>query len=432
MRIQTVIFKQAAAASIAVALIGCDNADNQPVNLPVSAEAEETISFLAVGDAGYHYSYQKEEFYEQPLRTVEAVRKAEFVEWTEEDHKPAGEFVTSPLYFHQGIGGYIDASGLYPVGAAMKAYCDVKECEFGLMTGDNIYPNGATLGADQKDDPTRFQDIFIDPYVGLGANKEDFKIYVGLGNHDWKTSREGAMAQVAFHESAEQTYMDGIFYRVVPPSTNGDVEIFVIDTEVMLAGEDVLDGILNPDGTEKMHSEIDAPEDWAKPANDAERAMAEWLEDALISSTAKWKFVLGHHPLWSSGGSKFEEAKAMRRMILPTLCKYADGYFAGHEHSLEIHSDTCEETPDGRTEKPLVQILSGAGAKQRSVHSTFKEQQDRNNQQMQAHYARGMVWGFVHMELTGDMAKATIVTTPDNGSGTANGDFEFEFERRSN
>ena len=152
------------------------------------------------------------------------------------------------------------------------------------------------------------------------------------------------MAQVAFHENADQTYMDGIFYRVSPPSTNGEVEIFVIDTEVMLAGEPVLDGVLNPDGSEKVHNILDEPDEWAKPANDAERTMTAWLENALASSTAKWKFVVGHHPLWSSGGSKFEQAKVMRRLILPTLCKYADAYFAGHEHSLEVHTDNCETT----------------------------------------------------------------------------------------
>lgn len=410
-------------------LTGCVSLEHER---SLTSAEDGTIGFLAVGDTGYHYSYQKSELYENPFKTVEAVRTAEFEEWTKEDYKPAEEFATAPLYFHQGVGGYIDASGLYPVGTAMKNYCMRAKCQFGVMTGDNIYPDGATLGTDGKDDLTRFQDVFVDPYVGLGANQSEFKIYVALGNHDWKTSRAGAMAQVAYHENAKQTYMDGLFYRVTPPSSNGEVEIFVIDTEVMLAGQKVLESELNPDGSETVHNELEVPDPWTRPSNEAERNMIGSLENSLKSSTAKWKFVLGHHPLWSSGGSKFEQAKAMRRLILPTLCKYADAYFAGHEHSLEIHTDSCETNPDGQSAKPFVQILSGAGAKQRSIHSPFKAHQDKMNPQMHAQYVRGMIWGFAHITLAGDTATATMVTTPNDGSGAPVIDYRFKFEHRSN
>ena len=38
----------------------------------------------------------------------------------------------------------------------------------------------------------------------------DFRIYAALGNHDWKTSRAGAMAQVRLPRTDAPFYMDGL------------------------------------------------------------------------------------------------------------------------------------------------------------------------------------------------------------------------------
>ena len=40
--------------------------------------------------------------------------------------------------------------------------------------------------------------------------------------------------------------------------------------------------------------------------------MAQWLEQSLADSPARWKIVMGHHPIWSSAGSKFQQARMMR------------------------------------------------------------------------------------------------------------------------
>ena len=47
-------------------------------------------------------------------------------------------------------GGYVPASGMMPVARAMRAYCQTTRCDAGMMLGDNIYPDGATLGADGR------------------------------------------------------------------------------------------------------------------------------------------------------------------------------------------------------------------------------------------------------------------------------------------
>ena len=394
-----------------------------------SPQGNSTVSFIAFGDAGYHHKYQSSWLANRPFLTKQDFIDDERRSWIRKN-RPIEEFVPSPLHFHKEIGGYIMKSGQQPVADAMKAWCETNTCEFAMMPGDNIYPNGATLGADGKDDSTRFQDIFVTPYQGFGDTVQDFKIYTALGNHDWHTSREGAMAQVDFLEASKKYYMDGIIYQAKPPAGNGEVELFIIDTEVLLSGVDVPKNKLNEDGSEKRHNELDKRKAWTSPATEQEKNMVAWLDDALKASTAKWKIVMGHHPLWASGGTKFEQGHVLRGLILPSLCRYADVYVAGHEHTLEVHTDSCETVEGVKASGPLVQILSGAGGKQRSINSKFKIIQDTTYPQMKAHFVKSMVWGFSHIEITGDEAKVKMISTPNDASGTPVVDYSFSFKQR--
>jgi len=393
-------------------------------------DIQRKVSFLVFGDSGYHYDYQKQELYDKPFTTLDDFVDDYRADWIE-DQRPLSEFEMPPTYFHEEMGGYVMTSGMKPVATAMESYCSRYNCNFALLTGDNIYPNGATLGADGKDDAKRFQDMFTDPYKALGRLDDRFKVYATLGNHDWNTSREGALAQVEFMQASEKFYMDGFFYSVKPPAGNGDIEIFVIDTELLLSQYGTLEAILNPDGSEKTgHIVPEERDPWTVPQTDDERAQLTWFENALQASTAKWKFVVAHHPIWSSGGTKFEQARTVRKYLMPSLCKYADAYFAGHEHSLELHTDTCETTLGAPDTKPLVQVVSGAAGKQRAIHKPFKAYQDANYPQNTAHFVKGMTWGFSHVEVKGDTAMVRMISTPTNGNGKPVVQYVHTFENR--
>ncbi|MGE0044315.1 MAG: metallophosphoesterase, partial [Hyphomonadaceae bacterium] len=237
--------------------------------------------------------------------------------------------------------------------------------------------------------------------------------------------------QVAYLSRTPPFYMDGLFYSVRPPGAHGDVEIFVLDTHVLLSGATVYEDVLAEDGSEVETGAIEEPDPWARPANDAERNMAQWLEAALANSTARWRIVIGHHPLWSSAGSKFQQARTLRSLILPALCRYADMYLAGHEHTLELHTDDCSRVAPGLA--PLPEVVSGAAAKQRPLNSNFVAHQRRNNPQLDAIYQRGMVWGFSHIEIEGETATVRMISTPDEGEhiGAPVVEFERTFARRS-
>lgn len=410
---------------VAALLAAC--AAPQPAEIPkTSVPDSQVFGFVAFGDSGYQYDYLDPEDIAADLDGFIALERAE---WLEDRRVPA-EFVPAPPHT-LADGRVVAASGLAPVARAMRSYCAVENCRFALMLGDNIYPDGATAGADGRSDADRFNALFTEPFGDYGALAAGFRIYAALGNHDWNTSRAGAEAQLRFLESTPPFYMDGYFYRVVPPGLDGEVEIFVIDTELLLAHVPVPETEVDWDGSEILLPEYDDLSPGVARQSDAERAMATWLEQALASSTARWKIVMGHHPLWSTAGSKFAQARALRELILPTLCRHADLYLAGHEHTLEAHVDDCSKALPGAHVKPLLQVVSGAAAKQRPSNALFAAKQQLKNPELRSLYSRGMVWGFAHVTLESERATVRLISTPNDGSGRMIQEFEVVLARRS-
>jgi hypothetical protein len=401
----------------------------QPLTVPDGAPARPApMNLILFGDHGYDLDYLEADDKTPPL-TLEQAVAAEREEWAE-DKRPPNEFEASPMVRLPDTGGYVSASGLMPIVRAMTQHCRTERCDAGVMLGDNIYPNGPTLGADGVSDAKRFDDILLQPFKDFGSFAPDFRIYAALGNHDWRTSREAALGEVAYMERTRPFYMDGLIYRV-KPAGHPDVELFVLDTEVLLSGQTVYEAELADDGSELPGRVLDERPAWTRPATDRERNMVAWLEQSLRESSARWKIVMAHHPLWSSAGSKFQEARVLRRLLLPTLCRYADMYLAGHEHTLELHSDSCSKALPGEPVQPLPNIVSGAAAKQRPLNSWFMAHQARDNPELKTFFARGMTWGYAHLSLDGDRATVRIYTTPDDGSGSSQLEITEVFARRS-
>jgi len=148
-----------------------------------------------------------------------------------------------------------------------------------LLAGDNVYPNG---------DPAQLDRLFVKPYQELLANKVPF--FAVLGNHDIRTRNgEGQVAYPAFG-------MGGRWYNL----RRGPVEFFMLDTNVNAAWQHQLP----------------------------------WLKAALAGSTAPWKVVVGHHPLYSAGFYGDDEAGIAR--LTPLFKRYGvQLYINGHEHNYE-------------------------------------------------------------------------------------------------
>lgn len=388
-----------------------------------------TWHMLAVGDHGYDLRYLSPKDYTPPLTPEQFVEKARS-SWIK-DKRPADEFVAGPYVLHHPSGGAVAASGLMPVADALYRWCGTATCQFGVMLGDNIYPDGATLGADGRGDADRFRHNFADPYGRFLGLAPGFRFYATLGNHDWHTSREGAMAQVNYLAATPPFFMDGLIYRVSPPETKGEVEIFVLDTQVLLGGLTYMEDALADDGSEIPSDKMDGVEPWAEPQTPLEAGQVQWLADALKSSKARWKIVIGHHPLWASAGGKYRQSEALRGAILPVLCEHADLYLAGHEHTLEAFADSCEKALPGKSVKPLPAIVSGAAGKQRPLNTNFMRNQLRNNPELKQLHAQGMIWGAAHLTLAPETVTVTFITTPNDGSGVPVEAGRYSFARRS-
>ena len=226
----------ASLSSIALLIAACTAPT--PRGARDTAPQSKAVTLLAFGDGGYHYDHLEKKVYEKVV-TEEQFMAKERKDWVEE-RRPIEEFDHPPMYKLPSNGSVIPATGQMPMAKAMKSYLRAARAATSrVMLGDNIYPDGAMADAD---DARRFRDVFTTPTARWSRGATDFRIYGVLGNHDWHTSRAGALAQVRFLETTPPFFMDGLFYRVVPAAAHGEVEIFALDTQVLLAATDRLRG----------------------------------------------------------------------------------------------------------------------------------------------------------------------------------------------
>lgn len=420
--------------------IGSDANSGANVKASTNTESKPSrnISFLAFGDGGYHFDYPKIKHIRNPRNKTEFVAK-EKQDWLE-DGRPLAEFDHTPLYVYPNTQITTEQGGAKAVGLAITEVCRSKDCQFAIQLGDNIYPDGADAD-DGKNNKKRMGDLILKPLKPLFKEHENLIVYSALGNHDWNSSRQGVAMQTQWMSEQKNFHLDeqGYYsYRI--GELGNDVEFFVLDTNMLLSGQKIYNTPLNPDGSEKILAqslksgavELKVFDQHKLPIQDEDEQQLAWLVNGLESSTAKWKIVYGHHILWSIGGTKYNEGHVLRRLLLPSLCQYADAYIAGHEHDLELLTDDCSKFD--HSDKPaLPLIISGAASKMRGTHSPFAQQQAKRYPQYELVWAKSFVWGFAHIELDNQQDKLNVefYTTPRDRSGKAEQVAKFSFAKRS-
>lgn len=165
------------------------------------------------------------------------------------------------------------------VGSAMAAHHRRAPVDLVLLGGDNIYPEG---------DMRLVEAAFERPYRELLQAGVPF--HAVLGNHDIRTGN-GA-PQVAYRPFG----MKGRWYSL----RRGPVEFLMLDTNVT------------------------APWQHQMP----------WLKKALAASTAPWKVVVGHHPIYSAGFYGNDRSAIAR--LTPLFRRHGvQLYINGHDHNYE-------------------------------------------------------------------------------------------------
>lgn len=429
----------------ALAITSCSNNASLPAessllakNTLASTNNSSNINFIAFGDGGYHVDYPKKKHILYPKNKEDFIAK-EKEDWLE-DGRPLAEFDYTPIYVYPNTNIATEQGGAQAVGLAMTEVCRSKICQFAIQLGDNIYPDGAGAN-DSKDDTKRMNDLILAPLKPLFKENEDLMVYSALGNHDWKSSRHGVAMQTKWMKEQANFHLDEQGYYSYRLGEKGnEVEFFVLDTNMLLAGQKIYDIPLNADGSEKSlaqalndgSAELDTADKHELPIKNEDEQQLAWLINGIANSDAKWKIVYGHHILWSIGGTKYAEGHVLRRLLLPTLCQYADAYIAGHEHDLELLTDDCSSFGENNR-PPLPLIISGAASKMRGKHTPFAEQQAKHYPQYQLVWSKSFVWGFAHIELDNKLNDLNVefYTTPRSRSGQAIKVSEFSFEKRS-
>lgn len=167
--------------------------------------------------------------------------------------------------------------------AAMRGYHAKQPFTLGITLGDNFYPEGV----ESPSDP-RWQSEYEQLYTPMGV-----KIYAVLGNHD-RYNGETPAAEMLYSQRSPTWRMPAQNYTF----TAGPAQFWAID------GSDLTEHQLR------------------------------WLRETLESSTARWKVVYSHYPLYASSDLGGREGHLYAKLF-PVLDGRADVFVAGHHHSMQ-------------------------------------------------------------------------------------------------
>lgn len=198
--------------------------------------------------------------------------------------------------FHQG-----------DVATQMGLAAAARKCRFVISVGDNFYDEGVQTPVDSQW-KSSFEEIYTAPSLAVPW-------YVILGNHDYKGRPQ---AQLDYAKTHPNWKMPARYFSAQEPITDTEkVEFFFIDTSPFVKEYQT---------KEDMRDEIGSQDTNAQVA---------WLDQALSSSKAAWKIVIGHHPIFS-GGSEHGDQPELIGNINPLLEKHdVSVYFNGHDHDLQ-------------------------------------------------------------------------------------------------
>ena len=249
------------------------------------------------------------------------------------------------------------------VSAAMEKVGAECAYDFILSTGDNFYDAGVDS----------VQDVLWDMsynYVYTGTHLQ-CPWYVVLGNHDY---RGAPSAEIAYTPLSPRWRLPAKYYRELFPFGNGEtLDMFFMDS--------------NPYQNDLLSAAGSYPE-----LNGQDTVSQNgWIESGLRNSSADWKLVIGHHPLYTCGMRK-NEPQDMRKFEGLFNETHVDAYLCGHEHDLQVHK------PEGS----VTYFVSGGGGSKRPVQTPFEF----------THFAQSTL-GFMVVEITS--GKMTVTSYNENG-----------------
>jgi tartrate-resistant acid phosphatase type 5 len=226
---------------------------------------------------------------------------------------------------------------------------------FIVSTGDNFYPDGVASVADPRW-RTAFEGVYTAPSLQIPW-------YVALGNHDY---RGDVTAQIAYSGKSPRWRLPAAHFRHAEALPDGGtVELFFLDTDPIKRSYEV----------------------WSRrPTAPFAHEELAWLERELAASRARWKIVIGHHPVFSGGSHP--DTPVLVTHLKPVLERYGvQAYLNGHSHALEHMVDSG-----------VHYVTSGAGAKPKPARPISPTR-----------FVAGERLGFVAVRLSSDVMEIEFI-----------------------
>jgi acid phosphatase len=214
------------------------------------------------------------------------------------------------------------------VATQMGLVASQTQAQFVISVGDNFYEDGVKSVTDPQ-----WQGSFEKVYTAPALQVPWWAV---LGNHDYHGNCD---AQIEYSKTSKRWNMPARYFsRTEKIDADHAVDFFYLDTTPMA----------KLDADELMfHGNL--------KSQDVPKQIA-WLEAALAASTAPWKIVIAHHPVYSGG--QHGDTPYIIKHVLPLLEKYGvQAYFNGHDHDLQhLQSSQVDFFCTGGGSKPRAAI----------------------------------------------------------------------------
>jgi 3',5'-cyclic AMP phosphodiesterase CpdA len=203
------------------------------------------------------------------------------------------------------------------VAESMNECAKEKAPEFIISTGDNFYTFGVKSTKDKL-----WKKSYEDIYNGDAIKSVDW--YPVLGNHDHYGNEE---AEIEYSKINQHWKMPAEYFSSEQSAGNTTASFVFTNTEPL-----------------------------AHYNNAETQAQWKFIDSCLAATNATWKFVVGHHPVYSSN-PMHGNTPVLIDKLKPLLEKYnVQAYFAGHDHDLQ------HQQPKGSN---VDYFVSGAGSELR-------------------------------------------------------------------
>jgi len=221
------------------------------------------------------------------------------------------------------------------IAVLMGKEADYNMINFIAVAGDPIHDDGVKSTADSE-----WKDKFENIYTA--SSLINIPWYVVSGNHEYHGS---VQAILDYSKLSSRWKAPARYYSIEKTiGTTKDKCLFVFIDTTPLIDKYRTDGSYSDAGKQDIEKEL------------------KWIDSTLVSSTDRWKIVIGHHPVYADTEKAITERTDMQKRVGSILeDRKADLYICGHIHNFQYIK------PEGKT---VNYVVNSSASESRKVNKT--------------------------------------------------------------